>query len=269
MRWFRVATLVPAAAAEDAAASLAQLGASGVRIHEGDPSRLESHYERDIAREAAEVAARFGGRVESAEWAEEEDWTEAWKKRARPLIVGRFCVHPSHEPPRAGLLNLRIDPGMAFGTGDHPTTRLMLLELQALSEERPLGKVLDLGCGSGILAMAAVRLGAREVVAADTDARAVEIARENARENGMEGRIRFVEGSLEQCGCGFDEIVANLSTEAHLGQGDSYPAALAAGGRLRLGGVRGEETESVARVLRAGVARAGEGWSVLELEASP
>ncbi|NUN50300.1 MAG: 50S ribosomal protein L11 methyltransferase, partial [Candidatus Brocadiae bacterium] len=168
MLWFRLTALVPSSSSEDASASLAELGCSGVRIEDGDPARLEAHFENDVSAAAAAVLAPWGGWVETSAWVEEEDWTTAWRRRVPTLVVGPFCIHPTHEPPRPGAINLRLDPGMAFGTGEHPTTRLMLLEIAAMAATAPLGRFLDLGCGTGILAMAAAALGAGAVVAADT-----------------------------------------------------------------------------------------------------
>ncbi|MBI2923665.1 MAG: 50S ribosomal protein L11 methyltransferase [Planctomycetes bacterium] len=263
MKWFRIRLTVPAATAEDASAEFAALGASGVKIEDGDPAVLESHFEGDVAEGARGVAAAFGGKVESAEWVEEEDWMEAWKKRSPAVLVGRFCIHPSHEPPRWGMLNLRIDPGTAFGTGDHPTTRLMLLEIEAMAAARPLGRFLDLGCGTGILAMAAALLGAREVVAADVDRRALDVARDNARANGLEGKIKFVEGSIGKCPGRYEEIAANLTPDLHLARFREYRKKLVSGGRLRMGGIKEDEAAGTAGAVEGVEARRGEGWVVL------
>lgn len=263
MQWFLIRVASPAAQAEDAAASLAALGCSGVRIMDGEPAMLEAHFPKDVTGPASAVVAPWGAKIDKAEWVEEEDWAEAWKKRAPAIVVGRICVHPSHEAPRKGLLNIKIDPGMAFGTGDHPTTRMMLIEAQAMAGVRPLGRVLDLGCGSGVLSMAAAQLGASEIVALDIDRKAVEVARENAKANGME-RIRIIEGSLGKAQGRFDTILANLTTDVHLAKSSEYMKKLNEGGRLRLGGVRTTESESVARTTGTLVARSEAGWSVLK-----
>ncbi|MCE9581214.1 MAG: 50S ribosomal protein L11 methyltransferase [Planctomycetes bacterium] len=265
MKWFRIQVTAPSSQAEDAAAAMAVLGCSGVKIDEGEPTRLEAHFDKDVATGVAAVVAPWGGKISSATWVEEEDWTQAWKRKAPAIVVGKFCIHPSHEPPRPGLINLLIDAGMAFGSGDHATTRLMLLEMQQMAQVRPLGRVLDLGCGSGVLAMAAVKLGATEVVASDIDRRAIEEAQNNVKTNRV-GKITFIEGSLGKCPGNFDTIVANVTTEVHLKRSGDYALRLNPGGRLRAGGVRAEESESVAQVMEAVITRASEGWTLLKLK---
>lgn len=128
----------------------------------------------------------------------EEAWAEAWKRHYRPTPVGRrLLIHPSWASTDAGdRVPILIDPGMAFGTGTHPTTRLCL---EALERHLPPGaQVVDLGCGSGILAIAAARLGAGGVYACDIDPVAVKVARENAERNGVAGIVTVEEGSLAE-----------------------------------------------------------------------
>ncbi len=143
----------------------------------------------------------------------EEDWAEAWKKDYRPLQVGqRLVIVPSWQTyrPRPGQMTITLDPGMAFGTGLHPTTRLCL---EALEQYRPYQRVLDLGTGSGILAIAAARLGAGSVLALDVDPVAVRTARENVVINELEAAIEVEHGSLDRVkveGTRFDLIVVNI-----------------------------------------------------------
>lgn len=114
-----------------------------------------------------------------------DDWAERWKRFHVPVLVGgRIWVRPpwAEEAIRPGVLDLVIDPGRAFGTGSHPTTRLCL---ELLLELEPSGSVADLGCGSGVLAIAAARLGFEPVAAVDSDAGAVEATTANARANGV------------------------------------------------------------------------------------
>ena len=131
-------------------------------------------------------------------WLREEDWAEAWKAFFPVLRVSRrlvICPAWRSYRARAGEAVIRLDPGMAFGTGQHPTT---LMCLRALEETvRPGADVLDLGAGSGILALAAARLGAASVLALDTDPLAVRAARENVRLNGLEAIVRVEEGTLK------------------------------------------------------------------------
>lgn len=116
----------------------------------------------------------------------EEGWEEAWRRFHRPVRVGPLWVGPPWEEPAPGSLAVVIDPGRAFGTGAHATTRLCL----ELLLTRPRTSVVDLGCGSGVLAVAAARLGFAPVTALDVDPDAVAVAEENARANGVDIAIR-------------------------------------------------------------------------------
>jgi ribosomal protein L11 methyltransferase len=113
-----------------------------------------------------------------------DDWAERWREFHQPVLVGeRVWVRPPWTEPRAGALDLVIDPARAFGTGAHPTTRL---SLELLLELAPHGALVDIGCGSGVLAIAAARLGFEPVFALDNDPAAVEATLANARRNGVE-----------------------------------------------------------------------------------
>ena len=154
----------------------------------------------------------------------ESDWRESWKKHFGVQRIGRaLVVKPSwtHYRLKGGEIIIEIDPGMAFGTGQHPTTAMCLRALEDLT--RPGMRVLDLGCGSGILAIAAARLGASSVLALDIDPNAVRAARENAAANGVAPTIEVREGTLavetprrgvssgREADEGFDIVVANIS----------------------------------------------------------
>jgi ribosomal protein L11 methyltransferase len=128
---------------------------------------------------------------------EEENWKEAWKSHYRPLAIGdRLMIIPSwFEIESPGRVPIRLDPGMAFGTGTHPTTQMCLLALEEYLE--PGMFVMDIGCGSGILSIAAALLGAEKVLAADTDREAVGSARLNLRKNGVESSVQVLHGGLD------------------------------------------------------------------------
>ena len=115
-----------------------------------------------------------------------EDWQEAWKRFHRPVRIGPLWVGPPWEEPDPGGLAIVVDPGRAFGTGSHATTRLCLELLLA----RARSSLLDLGCGSGVLAIAAAKLGFAPVIALDLDPDAVAAAKQNARANGVELGVR-------------------------------------------------------------------------------
>ena len=129
---------------------------------------------------------------------EDADWAEAWKAHYQPARIGRrLLIRPSwiEVEARADDIEIALDPGMAFGTGTHPTTQLCLEALEELI--RPGQDALDLGCGSGILAIAAAKLGARRVLALDTDSIAVDATRENAAANDVTHRVIVERGGLE------------------------------------------------------------------------
>jgi ribosomal protein L11 methyltransferase len=143
---------------------------------------------------------------------DEEDWAEAWKANYHPIRVGqRLLIRPEWIDVAADLetVVIALDPGMAFGTGTHPTTQLCLESLEA--QMQPGMQVLDLGCGSGILAIAAAKLGAAHVLALDTDPIAVTSTEQNSARNATEAQITAQAGSLDQLeGQQFDLIVVNI-----------------------------------------------------------
>ena len=143
---------------------------------------------------------------------EEQNWAEAWKQHYRPVVVGqRLLVLPAWlDNPHPDRIPLLLDPGMAFGTGTHPTTKL---SLEALEEHiQPGTQVLDLGTGSGILAIAAAKLGAQHVLGVDIDPVAIESARQNLRNNKVDETVRLLHGSLQDCppNARYDLILANI-----------------------------------------------------------
>jgi ribosomal protein L11 methyltransferase len=136
-----------------------------------------------------------------------DDWDVRWRSFHRPLVLGdRLAVRPPWEPPCAAEVDLVIDPGQAFGTGAHATTRLCLELMLSLA---PGGGFLDLGCGSGVLAIAAARLGWAPVAAVDFDPAAVEATVENARVNGVAVEVRCHDLRVDPLVCA-STVAANL-----------------------------------------------------------
>ncbi|HEX6506658.1 MAG TPA: 50S ribosomal protein L11 methyltransferase, partial [Chloroflexota bacterium] len=176
---------------------------------------------------------------------DEEDWANAWKEHFQPLKVGRIVIKPTWREWQAqpDELVVELDPGMAFGTGLHPTTRLMLSALQ--TRVRPDMRVLDLGTGSGILAIPSAMLGA-DVTALDTSEVAVEVARENVAANSMSGRIRVDRGSIDAlAGEQYDLVLANIIASVLSDLAPRLASALRPGGELLASGIIEERADVV------------------------
>ena len=183
----RLAVRAPAEAAEQVLAALIEVAPSGVEQVDGDGWVEYAVYGAPGELPALpEGEAEVGGvRVQVAGTEVPHDWRDRWKRFHGPVLVGgRIYVRPPWEeaPIRPGVIDLAIDPGQAFGTGSHPTTR-MCLEL--LLDLEPGGSFADLGCGSGVLGIAAAKLGFSPVVAVDSDKGAVAETARNARDNGV------------------------------------------------------------------------------------
>lgn len=182
---------------------------------------------------------------------EEEDWANGWKEHFHPLRVGKVVIKPSWREfdAQPGDLVVKLDPGMAFGTGLHPTTALMLRAIQEYV--RPGMRVLDLGTGSGILAIAAAMLGAT-VTATDISEVAVEVARQNVADNGMTGCITVELGSIDVVqGSRFDVILANIIARVIAELAGSLASALEPGAHLLASGIIEERANVVREALRA------------------
>ena len=181
----------------------------------------------------------------------DRDWLAEWKKDWQPVEVGRFIIAPpwSEITDAPARIVIRIEPGMAFGTGTHETTRLCLKAIERYFRD---GSFLDVGTGTGILAIAAAKMfpDAR-VEACDTDADAIEIARENARLNGVGGQIDFRVGSVTEQTSSADLVCANLTAAVIV---ELLPSLLGATcGRLVLSGILAEQSELVrSRLLELG-----------------
>ncbi|HVM30253.1 MAG TPA: 50S ribosomal protein L11 methyltransferase [Candidatus Limnocylindrales bacterium] len=205
----------------------------------------------------------------------EEDWADAWKSHFPVLKVGRrLVIRPTwrEHQPAADDVVLALDPGMAFGTGLHPTTRLCLAALEQLADGGLVegARVLDVGCGSGVLAIAAGLLGAHQVVGLDTDPIAVEATMANGARNGLAGRLAARQGSLPSADGPFDLVVANLISSLLIELAPLLAASVRTGGRLVASGIFiDREPEVLAALEHAGLERSGrsaEGdWVALEL----
>jgi ribosomal protein L11 methyltransferase len=165
----------------------------------------------------------------------EADWATAWQEHFHVLHLGRrLVIKPSWRRHRRvdDQVVIDLDPGMAFGTGLHPTTRLCLQALEDRAERGPLGRVLDVGCGSGILSIAAVKLGGTRALGLDIDPVAIEATLANARHNRVGKRVRAREGSIPSGEGPFDTVLANLIAGVLIEIAAELAAELAPGGTM-------------------------------------
>ena len=266
--WYAVDVTIERAALEALEYALMEAAAAGTETTAtGDAKLLHvaGYFDRPPEREAVRACVLDALRIYAlppscvraieVREVETRDWLGEWKKSWQPVEVGaRFVVAPpwSEVEDRPGRIVIRIEPGMAFGTGTHETTRLCLV---ALEKHFTGGSLLDVGTGTGILAIAAAKLDPRaRVEACDTDAEAVHVARENARLNGVAAQINFRTGTIEETGASFDGVCANLTADVIL---PLLPALIGAtsSGRLILSGILDTQADSI----RARLAELGAG----------
>ena len=201
--------------------------------------------EADVPSLLAEACAQTGLAAVPAhtiETLEKQDWVRLTQSQFEPIrISARLWIVPSwHESPDAQAINLELDPGLAFGTGSHPTTRLCL---QWLDENIHGGEsVLDYGCGSGILAIAAKKLGAGEVVGIDIDPQAVRASADNAQRNQVDARFALPDAAPR---AQYDVVVANILSNPLKVLAPALAALARRGGRIVLSGVLAEQAEEM------------------------
>jgi len=194
----------------------------------------------------------------------DRDWKDSYKAHFKAWQFGRLHWVPEWERATyrlpAGEVVLWLDPGLAFGTGNHETTRLCVERLVALAERPPQARVIDAGCGSGILALSAALLGYREVVGFDNDPEAVRVSEENATLNRMTGRVKFFEGDLVTglAGRQAEIVMANILADVLIRFARELVAAVAPGGTLVLSGILAQERDQVRDAFMA----AAPGWAV-------
>ena len=292
MTWQNVSFLTDAASAEPLCDALIELGALSASIEDADAgtaderpqfgepgtpttpgwqrSRVLALCESDTnVSELLQAACQQLGvppiRDFSVTALAEQNWVQLTQAQFDPIqISGRLWIVPSwHESPDPSAINLVLDPGMAFGTGSHPTTRLCLEWLE--KTVTPGCSVFDYGCGSGILAIAAGKLGAREVRGLDIDPQAVEAARANAERNAV--MADFVDGSQPIDGM-YDVVVANILSNPLRVLAPAICALVRpAGGQLALSGILREQADEIIAVyapwIALTVADVGEDWVCL------
>jgi ribosomal protein L11 methyltransferase len=248
--WLELTLLAPPGPAADLLSeALFCAGSSGIEergASEGGRVELVAWFPFSrLPLDAAPIAA-LGATVRSSRTVPDEDWEERFFSGLAPIELGRrIAIVPVRcEAPPPGRVALRLDPGCAFGTGLHPTTALAAALLEEAIERRGGGAVLDVGTGSGILAIAAYLLGARPVLAIDTDPDALAEASSNARRNGCRDAFEASERPLESIGARFDIVVANLDGPALAALSGRLAERVAPEGELIVSGLR--EAEAMA-----------------------
>ena len=246
MRWAEIQIDADAAAVDAVGAALYAAGCGGFEVREttAPPAvagylpvddRLEERLEQlqDALAKLPEFGVTGAGTELTLRYVEEADWATAWKAYYKPMRIGkRLVVTPPWEAPELGPddLPIVVDPGMAFGTGSHPTTQLCLTALE--DYVFPHGRVADIGTGSGILAIAATKLGADVVAASDNDPLAVKIARENAAANGVKVEVTEALPTNQ-----YDVVVANILADVIIGMSAELNALIEPGGILIASGI--------------------------------
>jgi ribosomal protein L11 methyltransferase len=232
------------------------LGASGIEVRddrtmtagEGAGALLLAGFADAASRDSALAALAGAPGVGTARAVEVADdgWSTRWREFFRPVVLERLqVVTPWMTPPRPDLPAVVIDPGQAFGTGGHPTTRLILAMLEQRAARGGLpGRVLDVGTGSGVLAIAAVLLGAGEALGIDIDGEAVAAARENAAANGVAGRVRCLGSAVRDLGETWPLVLANIELPVFRELAPAISARVAAGGELLVSGLLEEQAEA-------------------------
>jgi ribosomal protein L11 methyltransferase len=291
VEWSEIRLTVPPEALEVTALVLHEHGTGGVVVESETEARLCAYLPADarLSERLAAIRAALddlqvhfpglAGRREEVGRVRDEDWANAWRAHFRPSRIGRrLVVAPSWEDyrRRRGEVVLRLDPGMAFGTGTHASSILCLLALERAALQGC--RVLDVGTGSGILAIAAALLGAARVTALDVDPVAVRTAAANAAENGVTGSVAVLEGDLRGIepaltGAGAvpaDAVVANLTADVILGLAPVLARCVAPGGWLVVSGLIATEAGRVAEALAsAGLRPAAteglDGWAAVRL----
>jgi ribosomal protein L11 methyltransferase len=294
-----IAVVLPAQASDAVENFLTELGALGVSIEQFDltssTETVRGYFPGDRPTEGLRASVEVYLKAIQAyfpppmEWRVSlrmlghQNWEERWKAFLRPIrVTRRIVIKPTWEPYQARKeeILVTIDPGMAFGTGLHATTRLCLEILdrefgqrtEATLMKGSLGpSVLDVGTGSGILAIAAAKMGARRVVGIDIDETAIAVARQNVRRNGVERVVRISRQNLRGLRGRFDLVVANIDPSTLVELKGPLMCHVSQEGRLVLSGILTEQKVALSEIFRDGGfplvdEKSREGWSCLVLE---
>ncbi len=278
-KWIEVAFAVEPERSEALVAELMELGAAGAEERDQTTFQKSAHAGKavvvvwipvDEARDFLERARAAGlpPPTDDERVRDEEEWRDAWKKYFAPRKVGRFVIVPGWETyaPQPDEIVIDMDPGRAFGTGGHPSTRLCLEAISALPH---VDRFLDVGCGSGVLGIAcALAFAAATGIGVDVDADADEVSRENAARNRVGARISYSATPVDEVHGPFDVVLANILPDVLVPLAPVIAARVGAGGILVLSGIlRGladdVEAAYVARGLSTRERRDEDGWRAL------
>ncbi len=270
MKWIRISVKTSRESEEAISNLLMEMGSGGVHIEDensiSDEIAVTAYFPPDdmigervskitrLLENMRQMNMNMGSKRISLESVDEQDWVERWKEFFKPLPIGRrILVSPSWEDVSEFAsrdILIRIDPGMAFGTGGHSTT---LLCLELLEDVLKGGeKVADVGTGSGILSIAAIKLGARAVTAIDVDEKATVIAKENSQRNGVSDRICVVCGELLNTVDGeYDVIVSNICSKVLSSMIPDFKSYLSVDGKLILSGILKREVSEIHNQLKS------------------
>jgi len=251
--WFAVVVEVPREA-EEPLTSLLGAGTLGVASRPVGPARVELKIytdSREAADDLVQRAAKSAAAFVRVEGVANERWVERWVEGLAPFALGRrFVVVPGeHDAPASSRMALRLVPGRAFGTGEHATTQMCAAELERSVAEQE--RWLDLGCGSAILSMVALRCGASSVLAVDIDSEALRVAAQAARANGFGEELELTAEPLGWAELRFDGIVCNISAHYLMMRAAALAGALAATGVLIVTGFLPDQVSGVRAALGA------------------
>jgi ribosomal protein L11 methyltransferase len=289
MNWLEVSLVVNGELAEAVADVMARFAYSGVMMEQGvkyndeedagtptGPITVRAYLEMDDQveekRQKLEESLYYLGMIQPLPAATyrqiaDQNWMEAWKQHYKPILIGkRMVIVPAWmESPDPGRIPIKIDPGMAFGTGTHPTTQLCLELMEIEFVTRTPSRVIDVGCGSGILSIAALKLGAEKALGVDIDEGSVKNSRENADANDVGDEFILGVGSVDEIRNGqfaFDKaplVVANILAPVIIRLFDAGLADLIEGdGAIILSGILQEQEERVIEAAQAQALRMNE-----------
>jgi ribosomal protein L11 methyltransferase len=282
MNWLEVSLTVNGELAEAVADVLARFAYSGVMMEQGVTytddedagtptgpitvrAYLEANDQLEGTRQKLEESLYYLGMIQPLPPATyrqiaDQNWMEAWKQHYKPILIGeRLVVLPNWmESPVPSRVSIKIDPGMAFGTGTHPTTQLSLELMEEIFAARRPSRAIDVGCGSGILSIAALKLGAASALGVDIDAGSILNARENAGNNSIGDELTLGVGSVQEILAGrfpFRQaplVMANILAPVIIRLFDAGLADLIEeGGVIVLSGILQEQAHSVVEAARA------------------